>query len=343
MKKRNVSFVVGLFILLFIFVIMMVVIATILTFRDHIPVVGRGAVAVIKIEGVLTDTSREIALLHKYAENAFVRAIVMRVETPGGAVGCAQELHREISKVRTKSGKPIVASMGNVAASGGYYVACAADEIYTNPGTVTGSIGVLLETYDLQGIGKKMGIGINTIKSGKFKDTGNFFREMTSEEKEILQETINDTHDQFLEAILEGRRTELASAYLRRTAQGTTTTLTADRATSPSELSAMDRVVNEVRANQVPRQVVKDYLRSIADGRILSGHQAWELGLVDHLGGLHDAIDRAAQLAGVRGKPHVLQEKRKTGFWDLLEGQTNVVSQLAKRFGVALEYRLSFD
>jgi protease-4 len=302
--------------------------------------IGRGVVALIKIEGVLTDTSQEIGLLHKHAENSFVRAIVLRVETPGGLVGCSQELHREILKTRKSSGKPIIASMGNVAASGGYYVACAAKEIYANPGTVTGSIGVLFQSYNLQGISQKIGFGVNTIKSGKFKDTGSSFREMTPEERQVLQGTIDDTYDQFLEAVLEGRRVELARAHLRRGTAATTTTVAADGATSPS--SAVPPV-DTAKAEQVPRPVVKDYLRSMADGRVLSGRQALEFGLVDHLGDLNDAIDRAAQLAGLRGKPYILQEKRKTSLWDLLEGRTNVITQLTPRLGVALEYRLAFD
>ena len=339
MKKKTTSFIFGLFILMFIFFILITVIAGLFAFRERLPVIGKGAVAIVKVEGVLTDTSREIALLHKYAESPIARAIVLRVETPGGAVGCSQELNREIAKLRKRSSKPIVVSMGNVAASGGYYIACAANEIYANPGTVTGSIGVLFQTYDLQGISKKIGFGVNTIKSGKLKDTGSSFREMTPEEREVLQATIDDTYDQFLEAVLEGRRTELARAYLRRTAQGTTATRTTDSPTSPTALSPEE----EAKAGQLPREVVKDYLRSIADGRVLSGRQAWELGLVDRLGDLHDAADRAAQLAGLRGKPYLLQERRKVTFWDLLENRTNVVSRLVERLGVALEYRLSFD
>jgi len=339
MTKRNLSFLFGLLILMGLFILLIAAILAVSTFRNRLPVVGRGAVGLIKIEGLLLDSGEEISLLRKYAENTLVRAIVLRLETPGGAVGCAQELHREILKARKESGKPIVASMGNVAASGGYYIACAADEVYANPGTVTGSIGVLLETYDLQGLGKKIGIGINTIKSGKFKDTGQYFREMTAEEKQILQETIDDTYDQFLDAVIEGRQVELAHAHLRRAAKETTGSLGADSATSPSQRSSTDRA----QAEQVPRRVVKDYLRSIADGRPLSGRQAWELGLVDRLGNLQDAISRAGQLAGIRGKPYVLQEKRRLSLWDLLQSRTDVVSRLATRFGVALEYRLSLD
>ena len=339
MQKKTVSFMFGLIVLMFIFIMLICVLFLFATYGRRLPVFGRAVVAVVKVEGAFMDTSQEISLLRKYTESSFVGAIVLRIETPGGAVGCAQEFHREILKARRDGHKPIIASMGNVAASGGYYISCAADEIYANPGTVTGSIGVLLETFDFQDVGKKIGITVNTVKSGKFKDTGSYFREMTAEEKQLLQETIDDTHNQFLEAVMEGRRVELARAYLRRLAAGTTATLAADRSTSPSDSAAVD----QAQAERVPRLVVRDYLRSFADGRVLSGHQAWELGLVDHLGNFQDAVARAAALAGIRGKPRILQEKRRTSLWDLLENRTNVVSHLATRFGFALEYRLSLD
>jgi len=315
------------------------VVVGISVFTSDMPMMSRSTVALLKVEGVIMDTSNEIRLLHKYADSPFVRAIVVRIESPGGTVGASQELFREIRKARKKSDKPIIASMGNVAASGGYYVACAADEIYANPGTVTGSIGVIFQTYDLQGVSKKIGFGVNTIKSGKFKDTGSMFREMTPDEKQILQGTIDDTYDQFLDAVIEGRRVELARAHLRRSEPKTSPTLSA--AAKPT--SATLATTETAKAEAVPKDVVKDYLRSFADGRVLSGRQANELGLVDHLGDLRDAISRAAQLAGVQGRPVVLQERRKPSFWDLIEGRTGVLSRLTPPSGVSLEYRLSFD
>ncbi|KPL11818.1 hypothetical protein AMJ85_02865 [candidate division BRC1 bacterium SM23_51] len=319
--------------------LLMVVVVAFVVLRDRIPMVGRAAVALVKVEGLITDTSEEIRLLRKYGSNPLVRAIVVRVESPGGTVGGSQELYREIRKTREKSGKPIIASLGNVAASGGYYVACAADEIYANPGTVTGSIGVIFQTYDLQGLSKKIGVGVNTIKSGKFKDTGSFFREMTEEEKQIIQGTIDDTYEQFLEAVIEARRSKLAQAYLDRNAKATTPSLAADStASSPTAAGA-----KPADTDQVAREVVEAHLRSIADGRVLSGRQAREWGLLDHLGGLQDAIDRAAKLARVRGRPVVIQERRKRTFWDLVQSRTDAVSRLARHDGVALEYRLCFD
>lgn len=325
--------------LMFVLFLVIVVGVVLLVLRDRLPIVGRAAVALVKVEGLIVDTSEEIRLLRKYGNNPLVQAIVLRVESPGGAVGGSQELYREIRKARKRSGKPIIASLGNVGASGGYYVACAADEVFANPGTVTGSIGVIFQTYDFQGISKKIGVGVNTIKSGKFKDTGSGFREMTEEEKQLIQGTIDDVYNQFLEAVLETRHTELARACLRRNAEGTTPSLAAAGTASSPTLPG-DKASD---ADLVPREVVEAHLRSFADGRVLTGRQAHEAGLVDHLGNLQDAIDRAAELGGIRGRPFVIQEKRKPKLWDLIQSRTDVVSRLASRNGVTLEYRLCFD
>ena len=343
MAKRNVSFIVGLVVLLFIFLMLITIIIGVAAFRRNIPIIGRGVIALVKVEGILTDTTNEIELLRKYAENSLVRAIVLRIDSPGGSVGCSQELYAEVLKARKQSRKPIVASMGNVAASGGYYVACAADEIYANPGTVTGSIGVIFQSYDLRGLSQKVGVNVNTVKSGKFKDTGSYFREMTPDERKVLQGTIDDTYDQFLDAVLDGRRAALATASLRRSSQGTTASLAAGAAATTATTSALPLLLTPSQAERVPLPAVKEYLRSFADGRVLSGRQAQELGLVDSLGDLHDAIDRATKLAGLRGKPYVMQERRRVGFLDLLQGRANAVSQLAERLGVSLEYRLSME
>jgi len=339
MTKRNISFLVGLLLLVFIFFIMMIALITLVTLRGNLPSIGRGTVAIITVEGTISDTTEEIRLLRAYGKSPFVRAIILRLETPGGAVAASQELHREIRKTRKESGKPILASMGNVAASGGYYIASAADEIFANPGTVTGSIGVILETYNVEGLSKKIGFAVTTIKSGKLKDTGSPFREMTPEEKAVLQGTIDDTYDQFLEAVLDGRLRTLARAHLRQGASKTSATATAGTPTTPTALTKLE----EAAAARVPREVVKQYLRTIADGRVLSGRQACEDGLVDRLGSLQDAIDRAAELGGIRGKPSVLQERHRPTLWDVLMGRTEILSRLAPRHGIALEYRLSFD
>ena len=153
--------------------------------------------------------------------------------------------------------------MGSIAASGGYYVACAADEIYANPGTITGSIGVIAEFANIEGLMDKIGIRFETLKTGKFKDTGSAFRPMTEEEEKLITEMLMDVYEQFVEAVAESRR--------------------------------------------MPVEEVRKY----ADGRIFSGRQALEYGFIDALGTQNDAVERAADLAGIKGKPRVIKKVRR--------------------------------
>jgi len=171
------------------------------------PLSGIGPkVALIEITGAITRSEPIIEQIHSYRDNPSVKSIVLRINSPGGAVVPTQEIYAELGKLKAKSEKTIVASMGSTAASGGYYIACAADEIFANPGTLTGSIGVIMQIITVEGILKKVGVGSEVIKSGEFKDTGSPMRSMTDEERAILQETIDDVHAQFVDAVFEGRK-----------------------------------------------------------------------------------------------------------------------------------------
>jgi protease-4 len=161
-------------------------------------------IGVVEIKGVITQSSEIIEEIHQYEEDEGVKAIILRIDSPGGGVGPAQEIYREVLKARSK--KKVVTSMGSVAASGGYYIACASDLIIANPGTITGSIGVLMEFSNFEELLKKIGIKGVVLKSGEHKDIGSPFREMTPEEKRIIQEVIDNVHQQFIEAVAEGRR-----------------------------------------------------------------------------------------------------------------------------------------
>lgn len=162
-------------------------------------------IAVVKIEGVILDSSEIIEELKEYSANESVRAILLRVDSPGGAVAPSQEIYEEVRKIRKGGKKKIVTSMGSVAASGGYYIASVSDWIVANPGSITGSIGVILELANVSSLMKKVGVESVIIKSGKYKDIGSVFRTMTKEERELLQGVIDDTHDQFVEAVAAGR------------------------------------------------------------------------------------------------------------------------------------------
>lgn len=225
-------------------------------------------IAIVEVRGVISQSSGIIEELQQYVEDEGVKAIILRIDSPGGGVGPAQEIYREIIKIKPK--KKVVTSMGSVAASGGYYIACASDRIVANPGTITGSIGVLMQFSNFEELLKKIGIKGMVLKSGEHKDIGSPFREMTPEEKRIMQEVLDNVHQQFIQAVAEGRK--------------------------------LDR-----------SKVVQ-----IADGRILTGEQAKNLGLVDEMGNLQDTIDLTARMVGIEGKPNVIYPKRKLSIWELL-------------------------
>ena len=229
-------------------------------------------VAIVELEGIILDTEDILRELRSYRDNPLVRAVVVRINSPGGVVGPTQEVHGALLRMR-EAGKPVVASLGAVAASGGYYVAVAADRIYANPGTLTGSIGVIMQMANLESLMKKVGVDYVVVKAGHYKDIGNISRPMSPEERRVLQTLLDDVHAQFIGAVAEGRK--------------------------------LDRA-----------QVLR-----FADGRILSGVQAKALQMVDALGGLEDAVNGAATLAGLPTPPRVIPPRRRLSLIDLVRNQ----------------------
>jgi protease-4 len=165
-------------------------------------------VGVIEVFGVIVDSRQIIEQLHDFRDNDSVKAIVLRIDSPGGGVGPSQEVHDEV-KIVDKV-KPVVVSMGSVAASGGYYIAAPAREIVANPGTITGSIGVIMEFTNFRELLDKIGLNSVVVKSGEYKDIGSPTREMTDTEREILQNLIDDVHSQFVASVAEGRKLDEA-------------------------------------------------------------------------------------------------------------------------------------
>ncbi len=243
---------------------------------------SKDKIVVISIQGVLAGSGDTIEQFKRYQDNEEVKALVLRIDSPGGTVVAAQEIYSEIRKLRAN--KVVLASMGNVAASGGYYVACAAQEIVANPGTITGSIGVISEHPNIEHLMKKVGLKSEVLKGGRFKDLGNPTREMTEEERGLLQELVDDIHRQFIRDVALGR----------------------------------GMTVEEIAP--------------LADGRIFTGEQAKEKGLVDRLGNLEDALDRAAELAGIEGKPEILYpEKKRKKIWEyLIQGLAEAMATLLR-------------
>jgi protease-4 len=166
---------------------------------------GGERVAVVRIEGVIVDSRDAIEELRKFRDNPNVKAIVLRIDSPGGGVVPSQEIYSEVLKTRTEGRVKVVTSMGNLAASGGYYIAAATDRIVANPGTLTGSIGVIMELANVRGLLEKVGVQSVVIKSGKHKDLASPFRAMSVEDRAILQTVLDDVHDQFIQAVAAGR------------------------------------------------------------------------------------------------------------------------------------------
>ena len=232
-------------------------------------------VAIVELEGTIVDVDDLVRELKSHRDNPLVKAVVLRINSPGGVVGPTQELHAAVLRLR-EAHKPVVASLGAVAASGGYYVAVAADKIYANPGTLTGSIGVIFQLPNLDGLMKKVGVEYVTVKAGQYKDIGNISRTMTPEERRVLQALLDDVHAQFISAVATGRKLDRAQVL------------------------------------------------GFADGRIVSGAQAKDLHMVDALGGLEEAVDGAATLAGLPKSPTVVGPRKKLSIMDLLRNQLDL-------------------
>lgn len=230
-------------------------------------------IALIRVEGVILDSRKIVKTLRRYGKNPDIKGILIRIDSPGGGVAASQEIYDELIEIQREGLKKVVSSMGTVAASGGYYIASATDLIVANPGTLTGSIGVIMELTNIEGLLDKIGVEGITIKSGKNKDVGSPFRKMKKEERALLQYVLDDVHSQFIEAVAEGRSLHI------------------------------------------------DEVTRLADGRIFTGRQAQEVGLVDELGSLQWAIQRSAELAGIEGKPQIIEANEKTVLSELLENR----------------------
>jgi protease-4 len=228
-------------------------------------------VGVVEVTGVISDAKATLNHLKKFRENDAIKAVVMRINSPGGAVGPSQEILAEINRTREK--KKVVASLGTVAASGGYYIASGADVIMADPGTLTGSIGVIMNFTNVEKLTQKLGIDLYNLHAGKFKDVGSPTRPMTPVERDYIQKLLDNVHEQFIIDVARGRH----------------------------------MLVHQVR--------------EVADGRVFTGEMAKNLGLVDRLGNLFEAIDLAGQLGGVKGKVEaVYLPKEKLSLLGLLLG-----------------------
>jgi protease IV len=234
-----------------------------------------GRVGVVDLEGIILSSESFRESLEKFRDAANVKAVVVRINSPGGGVAASQEIHRELVRFRKETGKPVVVSMESVAASGGYYAAVAADRIVANPGTITGSIGVIMQWVNYADLMDWAKLRPVTFKSGSLKDAGSPSRPLTDEERKYFQDIVERLREQFRVVVADGRKGRLKPGALEK----------------------------------------------MADGRIVTGDEALELGLVDEIGGLRDAVDRAAKLSGLSTPADVWHPRpTRRGFLDLLFG-----------------------
>jgi protease-4 len=246
-------------------------------------------IGLVRVEGAIYNSSPAIDEIVDFGKDDDIKALLVRIDSPGGGVAAAQEIYEELKKV-SEQGKPVVASMGSLAASGGYYVACGADAIVANPGTLTGSIGVIMRFAQAEELLRKIGVGYEVVKTGEYKDIGSPSRPLTPEERVLLTDLLDDVYDQFVSVIVDERDLE------------------------------------------------RSFVQSFSDGRLLTGRQAFEMGLVDSLGDFRDAIMLAGQMAGIDGEPVLVRPRRKTlTLWDVLSDLAGKASS-ASRSSMSLEY-----
>jgi protease-4 len=277
----------GLFILTGIFFLFLggisLLISSLITHSPQTDIFSRKeGVGVVELKGLIVSSEQVLKHLTEFRNNPNVKSIVLRIESPGGAVGAAQEIYQEIK--RTNEVKPVVASMGSMGASGGYYAALGADIIMANPGTMTGSIGVIVKFPNLEGLFEKIGYKSQVIKSGPLKDIGASNRPLSEDERKIMQDLIDNVYNQFVRDI--------------------------------------------AAARSMPEETIYE----LADGRVYTGEQALEAGLIDSLGNFTDAITIAADLGGLDTKePQLIYPKaeRKFSLFNLL---TNAEQSLVDNF-----------
>lgn len=187
-------------------VILSVIVLVIIVFLtvEHLQGPSGDRIGVVEIEGVISGSKEVMDDIVDFKDDASIKGVILRINSPGGGVGPTQEIYREVVKLKEK--KKVYVSMGTTCASGGYYIASAGQRLYANPSTITGSIGVIMELMNVEDVLKKIGLKSNTIKAGEYKDTGSPFRPMTPEERAYMDGIVTNIYDQFTKDVATGRK-----------------------------------------------------------------------------------------------------------------------------------------
>ena len=223
---------------------------------------GSGKIAVVDLNFTIFTSEPIVRQFKKFGEDKSIKAIILHVNSPGGGVAASQEMYEAIKKVRD-SGKPVITSVASLGASGAYYAACGGNIIVSNPGSLVGSIGVIMNLMNFKEMAEKLGISETIIKSGELKDAGNPLKELSENDRKYFQDIVDNSYMQFLRVVSDNRKIEI------------------------------------------------EKLKEYANGRVFTGIQAKEIGLVDSIGTFEDAVRIAGRMAGIEGEPSIVREKER--------------------------------
>ncbi|BFN36834.1 signal peptide peptidase SppA [Fidelibacter multiformis] len=230
-------------------------------------------IGIVKIQGSILSSEPILEDLEEISSIRDLKALILHINSPGGGTAASQELYYAVKRIKEEYDYPVISVLSSLGASGGYYVALATDSIYALPGTLTGSIGVIMDFPQWTEVMDKIGVDMHVVKSGEYKDTGSPFRDFTAEDRRYYQELVDDVYDQFISAVAEAR--------------------------------SMD----------------KETVKKISDGRVYTGRQALELGLIDHLGTMEDGIEDLTRQLNLKEKPSIIRPKKeKITFYDVVFG-----------------------
>ena len=245
-------------------------------------------IAIIPVEGIIGDDAEVLENIRRFRDDESVKGFVIAINSPGGEVGPSQSIYREVKRLRDEDDRPVIAAINSIGASGGYYIALGADSIYANPGAITGSIGVIMEMPNVEGLMQKVGVRMETVKSADHKDIGSPFREMSPSDRAVLGAMVQDVYSQFVEVV------------------------STERKKTAAELAVL------------------------ADGRVMSGRQAMQAGLIDRVGNFNDAVAAAGRMADLGDEPKLLYpEKDEVTIMDAILGRAE--ASIRNRLSVPLE------
>ncbi|MGC9512430.1 MAG: signal peptide peptidase SppA [Fidelibacterota bacterium] len=241
--------------------------------RTGVSLTRGNQIGIVKIQGTILSSEPILEDLEEISSIRDLKALILHINSPGGGTAASQELYYAVKRIKEEYDYPVISVLSSLGASGGYYVALATDSIYALPGTLTGSIGVIMDFPQWTEVMDKIGVDMHVVKSGEYKDTGSPFRDFTAEDRRYYQELVDDVYDQFISAVADAR--------------------------------SMD----------------KETAKKLSDGRVYTGRQALELGLIDHLGTVEDGIEDLTRQLNLKEKPSIIRpKKKKITFYDVVFG-----------------------